>query len=196
MSASTRLKFQSVEKGLIKSAMAAAAEKRRVVREELQRGLNDQEEERARIDRDAVEVAVMDDVVNRRRVAKGRRASMGSGVGGEGAVSGKPARRMSRRQSSGRESSGSGSSRQVVSASGTPASPGDSVAVRSPVIAEGGEDEGSIVVSPITQHHHEEVGGAGGKGEGGGMPPQYQKLLNIGLAKEQVKCIASFATLP
>ncbi|CAE7668395.1 unnamed protein product, partial [Symbiodinium microadriaticum] len=91
VSASTRLKFQSVEKGLIKSAMAAAAEKRRVVREELQRGLNDQEEERARIDRDAVEVAVMDDVVNRRRVAKGRRASMGSGVGGEGAVSGKPA---------------------------------------------------------------------------------------------------------
>ena len=157
--------------------MAAAAEGRKGVLEELRRGAEAQAEERARIDRDVEEVAVMDDVMNRRRSTKGRRSSLGSAPGRDGGATGKPSRRMSRRQSSNKDM---GSPKPATAASTvSPRSPSPSRAQE-----QGHEQTGVVVVSPLVQRED------GGEGEGGGtgaMPPQYQKLLTIGLSREQVR---------
>lgn len=171
-SPSLRLKFQSVEKGLIKSAMAAGADRRRQVREVLQSSYDKQEEERARIDRDAEEAAVMDDVVNKRRSKPNRRHSLSTVTDGSKQNA---TRRMSRRQSSG---TNVGSSSANTSRHSAPPPP---------------SEETSLVVSPLAGLQEQESSEAGivviSNGAGSNMPPQYQKLLNIGLAQEQVTYI-------
>lgn len=177
-SPSPRLKFQSVEKGLIKSAMAAASDRLRQVREELRRDVDQLDAERARIDKDAEEVAIMEDVIVKRRAKPSRRHSQGATAmdGGSGAASKSNSRlskKMSRRQSSG---GNIGNSAGGASASPTlvplPDPVGTEEEVVSPMATESrNSSEANITPSdPI-------------------IPPQYQKLLNIGLGQEQVSFV-------
>eukprot|EP00602_Paraphysomonas_sp_CaronLab_P003091 CAMPEP_0185032956 /NCGR_PEP_ID=MMETSP1103-20130426/21518_1 /TAXON_ID=36769 /ORGANISM="Paraphysomonas bandaiensis, Strain Caron Lab Isolate" /LENGTH=442 /DNA_ID=CAMNT_0027569057 /DNA_START=288 /DNA_END=1616 /DNA_ORIENTATION=- len=177
-----RLKFQSVEKGLIKSSMATAVEYRRKVREGIERVTSARDQEREQTVKDAEEAAGLEDTVVKRRIKSGRRHSSSSlAVPGEG---GRPAR-LSRRQSAGQSSQ---TSSTPPAPSQTP-SPDPSQTSSSPAppppppppppAATSTEDTNSstvveTTVSPMTS-------------SATAIPPQYQKLLNIGLSQEQVK---------
>ena len=162
---SQKLKFQSVEKGLIKTAMAAAAEKRKQLRDEFMKIEAMKQQERNALASDFEDVALADEIVNKRRNKSLRRGSNtstnASVTNSTAATSGNLNKGTSRRASTGKRTN-------------NPSSPSMSPSVTSNPDDDQQEDSTSNPIPMTPEGVHSSI------------PPQYEKLLRAGLSQEQV----------
>jgi hypothetical protein len=161
---SQKLKFQSVEKGLIKTAMTAAAERRKALRDEFLKIEEKKQQDRHALASDFEDVAMADEIVNKRRNKSLRRASntsatstTGTSAAGTTGNSSKASRRLSA-VSSGKQTNNNSSSPSL-----------------SPSVAMNLEDDPQDNPMTVTA-----------EGVHSSIPPQYEKLLRAGLSQEQV----------
>jgi hypothetical protein len=172
---SQKLKFQSVEKGLIKSAMLAAAEKRRQLKEELLKQEEKRQQDRTQVASEYEDVTLANEIVNKRRNKSFRKGSLTS--------SGSASTAPSTTSSSSSPTSPQKVSRRQSTKKATGGVPANSLASSSssqPVL----EDENSqsnplhTSSSPALPMEPEGVHSS--------IPPAYQRLLQMGLSQEQV----------
>lgn len=178
---SQKLKFQSVEKGLIKSSMNAAIEKRKTLRDELTKIEEKKQQERTQLEKEYEDVALADEIVNKRRNKSSRRASNGSTTssstgeqtttgGGSNTTQPKATRRQSALAASSSSSNKTKNEENVQS--------------NNPIITSSSSTTASTTTtmeSPRENHPMESP-----QGIHSSIPPQYQKLLQLGLSQEQV----------
>jgi hypothetical protein len=161
---SQKLKFQSVEKGLIKTAMTAAAERRKALRDEFMKREEKKQQEREVLASDFEDVAMADEIVNKRRNKSLRRASnplttpASAAASGTAGNSSKASRRLSGKRTNHNSSS--------------------------PSVAMNPEDDNDSQDNPMT---------VTAEGVHSSIPPQYEKLLRAGLSQEQVPLLLSFS---
>jgi hypothetical protein len=169
------LKFQSVEKGLVKSAMLAAAEKRKLLKDELLKVEEKRQQDRTQVASEYEDVTLANEIVNKRRnksLRKGSITPSGASSTAPASSSSSNQQKVSRRQSAKRTS--------------VPNALVSSQPVPGQVEQEQDDEEDDSQSNPI---HHTSSSTLPIQPEGvhSSIPPAYQKLLQMGLSQEQVR---------
>jgi hypothetical protein len=168
-----RIKLQSVEKGLVKNAMAKSEELRERRREVILKREEVQKEEKEKLVKEIEEAEMAEEIVTKRRNKSLRRASNGSATGGGGGGS-------SRRRS------------LQISGHQTPAAPTKPLDQPPPEILSNtsspifSDPAASPPAPPPPPPPPAPVPDSSASAAATPLPPQYQKLLNVGLSQEMV----------
>lgn len=157
-----KLKFQSVEKGLVKTAMSAAADKRKILKDEFLKIEEKKQQERKLLASEYQDVTLADEIVNKRRNKSIRRSSNPSTNTSSPSSSTSNTPKVSRRQSAIQNGKRSNNNLNTSFSN---------------------EDDSQD--NPIHESSPETVP-MEAEGVHSSIPPQYQKLLQLGLSQEQV----------
>lgn len=182
-----RIKLQSVEKGLVKNAMAKSEELRERRKEAILRREEVQKEEKEKMVKEMEEAEMAEEIVTKRRNKSLRRASNGSATGGGGGGS---SRRRSL-QTGGQQTSAPTKSidqqpLEILSNTSSPIFPDPAAPPPPPP---------PPLPAPVPTSSIDPPASAPSSTP---LPPNYQKLLNVGLSQEMVTSPAPLplTTLP
>lgn len=148
--------------------MNAAAEKRKVLRDELTKIEEKKQQDRNQLEKEFEDVALADEIVNKRRNKTSRRASSGSTSSDQ--VDSKP--KTTRRQSALAGNNLSSNSTNNSNNNNNSKENNDGTTQNNPILTSPESPREDVSVE--SQGIHSSI------------PPQYQKLLQLGLSQEQV----------